>query len=490
MKTFIDSFDLNILKFMGKSAWDWLSLLGVPFTLAILGYWFQQMQKRRDAKKEREQRYQEEEQAKEEILQVYFDRLSGVLIDKNIIATSATVESATKAKDAIRDINDALNMQIKLLDAVRDVIRARTLSILRRFKNDGRRKGCVIQFLIESEIINRLKLNLSGAELDGADLSQLDLHDAHLSGVSFRKADLRGSNLQGADLNKANLYKVDLRGANLFGSIIQDSDLGSADLRNTNFGGANLCDANLVGARLNGADLCNSKLGGATLSAAKLYGAKISGADLRGAKLCGAKLRGADLSGANLAGADFSKANTRDAVFSEADLSGTDLSTVEELTKDQIQNAFLCKTIHPFRDLDSDRDCEKVPIRVESEYLQASSNPDLSIPDDNPDGLKYGLYVLGGSHKVKDIEVTVDISHSLISDLIITVTSPNDIGVNLHNRTGASAPNIQKKYTVDDIPELHRFIGECAHGEWILKIADFGGSDVGKLNHFSISILI
>ena len=474
---------------MGNSAWEWLSLLGVPFTLAILGYWLQQLQKRRDAKKEKEQRYQEEEQAKEGILQSYFDRLSEVLIDKKIIATSAAAESATKAEAADRDIDDALNMQIKLLDAVRDVIRARTLSILRRFINDGRRKGSVIQFLIESEIIGKLNLDLSGAELDGADLSQLDLHGAHLSGVNFRGADLRGANLQGADLSKANLYGVDLRGANLFGSIIHGSDFCSADLRSTNFGSANLCDANLVGARLNGADLCNSNLSGAKLSAAKLYGAKIAGADLRGAKLSEAKLRGADFSGANLGGADFSKANARDAVFSEADLSGTDLSTVEELTKDQIQNAFLCKTKLPFRDLKPDRDCEKVPINVESDYLQVSADPDLSIPDNNPHGLTYGVYVLGDSHIVKDIAVSVDITHKFISDLIITVSSPNDIEVNLHNRTGASAPNIQKKYTVDDIPELRRFIGDFAHGEWVLKVADLGGSDVGKLNHFSISIL-
>jgi hypothetical protein len=83
---------------------------------------------------------------------------------------------------------------------------------------------------------------------------------------------------------------VDLSGADLGGANLSEADLHGADLRWANLHGANLRWANLHGANLSGADL-----GGANLSGAYLYGANLSGAYLYGANLCGA-----DLSGANL----------------------------------------------------------------------------------------------------------------------------------------------------------------------------------------------
>lgn len=66
----------------------------------------------------------------------------------------------------------------------------------------------------------KLRVDLSGANLCGANLREADLsganliyaslHDANLGG-----ADLSGADLRGADLSEANLCDVDLRGANL-----------------------------------------------------------------------------------------------------------------------------------------------------------------------------------------------------------------------------------------------------------------------------------
>ena len=61
----------------GKTLWDWLSLLGVPLTLFFLGAWLQKGQQERA-----------DNEAKEEILQTYLDRLSVLLIDKNLITLS------------------------------------------------------------------------------------------------------------------------------------------------------------------------------------------------------------------------------------------------------------------------------------------------------------------------------------------------------------------------------------------------------------------
>ena len=108
-----------------------------------------------------------------------------------------------------------------------------------------------------------------------ADLSGVDLEYADLDGADLRDANLSGADLRGADLRSANLWYADLRGADL-----RDASLGCADLGYADLGGANL-----GGADLSGADLRDTDLRGANLGHANLYDADFSGADLGGANL-------------------------------------------------------------------------------------------------------------------------------------------------------------------------------------------------------------
>jgi len=113
-------------------------------------------------------------------------------------------------------------------------------------------------------------LDLSDANLEGADLSHANL----------KRAGLSGANLEGADLSHANLKRAGLFDANLEGA-----DLSRANLEEASFCGANLKGADLFDANLEGADLFNANLKGADLSGANLEGADLSGANLEGADL-------------------------------------------------------------------------------------------------------------------------------------------------------------------------------------------------------------
>ena len=108
-----------------------------------------------------------------------------------------------------------------------------------------------------------------------ADLSGVDLEYADLDGADLRDANLSGADLRGADLRSANLWYADLRGADL-----RDASLGCADLGYADLGGANL-----GGADLSGADLRDADLRGADLWCANLYDADFRGANLGGANL-------------------------------------------------------------------------------------------------------------------------------------------------------------------------------------------------------------
>ena len=84
------------------------------------------------------------------------------------------------------------------------------------------------------------KLNLSRADLSGADLSEADLSGADLSG-----ADLSGANLSDADLSGADLREADLREADLSRAYLGGADLSGANLSDADLSWVNLSDADL-----------------------------------------------------------------------------------------------------------------------------------------------------------------------------------------------------------------------------------------------------
>jgi Pentapeptide repeats (8 copies) len=209
----------------GKTLWDWLSVLGVPLSLAILGFWLQTLQQSRA-----------EALAKEEVLQGYFDRLSVLLVDKNLRAIAAKGNQAPDEE--------------QLLDSSKGVIRARTLSILRRFENDPERKTSVMKFLIEAGFFSKL----------GLDLSYTDLRNVDLTGAALFQARLKGAKLNDAYLGMAHLVEADLKSANLSGANLSDASL-SGSITDANLLDANLTNAkNLTREQLEKAKLCNTTL--------------------------------------------------------------------------------------------------------------------------------------------------------------------------------------------------------------------------------------
>jgi uncharacterized protein YjbI with pentapeptide repeats len=338
-----------------KTLWDWLGLLGVPVALAILGYVLQQFQQSRADQQAKLEKEIAKSNQREEALQDYLDRLSELLIDKNLIATATKIQTAHETQTNENPLYPTTFEEEELLNAAVDVIRARTLSILRSFEQDTDRKGYVMEFLSETEVISKLKLDLSGGRLDSrgpsnivGTLAQLEMEfssefnellnikpsaskrdqvDTDSETESHRYAE-RMQELLGddkpiyrVDLSKINLFRPNLSGINLSGV-----NLSSAKLVNATLQGANLSSANLSNAEFIGAKLTDAKLKDANLSNAKFTSANLSGADLSSANLSGANLIYADLIGADLTGTTCNGTNLHNANLSGADLSGVDLS--------------------------------------------------------------------------------------------------------------------------------------------------------------------
>ena len=233
-----------------KTLWDVWELLIIPAALGLGVYWLNRQE--RKAEREAEDRRTEAElkvegqraqsereialdRSREDALQRYLDCMTELILDRGLRASETGAE-------------------------VRDIARARTLTVLRAI--DGGRKGEILQFLHDSGLINR----------DNAVIGMLDVD---LTGANLTLAILNETDLSWAKLSGATLFGAYLQRANLSWAILYEAKLLSADLSE-----ADLSHASLIRANLSNTNLCSANLDGATLSEANLEGAILSRADL------------------------------------------------------------------------------------------------------------------------------------------------------------------------------------------------------------------
>lgn len=103
----------------------------------------------------------------------------------------------------------------------------------------------------------------------------------------------------------------------------------------------------------------------------------------------------------------------------------------------------------------------------------------VAIPDNNSRGVISELSV-SRAGDAGIITVAIDISHTYIGDLKVTLISPEGGQVILHDNTGGSSNNIQNSYQVD-------FTGFESKGDWQLKAVDSARRDVGTINRWSLT---
>ncbi|NOH62215.1 S8 family serine peptidase [Vibrio sp. RE88] len=103
----------------------------------------------------------------------------------------------------------------------------------------------------------------------------------------------------------------------------------------------------------------------------------------------------------------------------------------------------------------------------------------IAIPDNNSAGATSSLDV-SRSGDAGSVSVELDISHTYIGDLRVTLTSPTGHQVTLHDNTGSSANNIKETYQAD-------FSGFESKGIWKLNAVDSANQDTGSINSWTLS---
>ena len=120
--------------------------------------------------------------------------------------------------------------------------------------------------------------------------------------------------------------------------------------------------------------------------------------------------------------------------------------------------------------------------------ITASSSPSLVIPDN---ATITDTLTISSGLMIDHIEVDLDLAHTWIGDLVVSITSPDDTTSVLVNRPGVSASSFWGT-SQDDInftlTSTHSW-GETGAGTWTLSVTDFETGDQGVLNSWTLRLL-
>ncbi len=93
--------------------------------------------------------------------------------------------------------------------------------------------------------------------------------------------------------------------------------------------------------------------------------------------------------------------------------------------------------------------------------IDLQESPGVPIPDAPHAGIERVL-ATASAGRVGNVEVSVDISHTWIGDLLVSLVSPAGTEVPLHNRSGGSSDNLVRTFTSANTPPMAALVGQAS----------------------------
>lgn len=116
-----------------------------------------------------------------------------------------------------------------------------------------------------------------------------------------------------------------------------------------------------------------------------------------------------------------------------------------------------------------------------TDFPPYTNDTPMAIPDRDAAGITSVINV-PDAITAFTVNTTVDITHTYIGDLIVSLTSPNGTVATLHSRAGGGTDNLMETFSSET------FSGEVATGDWTLSVSDNAAADTGTLNSWSLAI--
>lgn len=129
----------------------------------------------------------------------------------------------------------------------------------------------------------------------------------------------------------------------------------------------------------------------------------------------------------------------------------------------------------------------QVGTELRSDFVMAGEP--VVVPDNDPSGVTSSIQVSDqGMVASGGISVDVDIEHTYIGDLFVSLQSESGTKVFLHSQGGGSTENLRVSYPDQATPSdsLDAFAGQPLAGEWKLGVVDLAAEDVGQIKSWGL----
>jgi subtilisin-like proprotein convertase family protein len=119
------------------------------------------------------------------------------------------------------------------------------------------------------------------------------------------------------------------------------------------------------------------------------------------------------------------------------------------------------------------------------QVIKVSATPSLPIPDADVAGVSSTIAV-NQPGIIRQARVGLNITHTYIGDLRVELITPAQKRLVLHSQLGGGQDNLIMTYETQPGSPVQPLVGESVQGNWVLRVADVVGQDVGVLQSWSL----
>ena len=112
--------------------------------------------------------------------------------------------------------------------------------------------------------------------------------------------------------------------------------------------------------------------------------------------------------------------------------------------------------------------------------MTATNDHQATIPDNDTEGINSYIDIDSDAN-IDGVEIEVDIKHTYVGDLVITLKK-GGVSQVLHNREGGSDDDLKTTFKTD------AFKGMPSAGRWYLNVKDLARADIGTRDAWTIRI--
>lgn len=127
---------------------------------------------------------------------------------------------------------------------------------------------------------------------------------------------------------------------------------------------------------------------------------------------------------------------------------------------------------------------------LQSIIIEKNISSEAAIPDKDLNGIVSTVQI-DEEGVIESVEtISVNILHTYRGDLFVSLVSPDNTVIPLHEGEGGGKDDLNETYDSSNKPALKQFEGKSVKGKWQLKIVDKWADDIGTLNKWGLKIKV